>query len=78
VFKLRLSGVFGRDGTDLNSRLADGKLVDVTSSVARWPKFWPVSSKVVGKNKNLAGRICGRFFCQILPKMAEKGAGENF
>ncbi len=68
--------VFWREqyGADLISRLADGILVDVTGSVARWPKFQTESSKWVGKNKNLTGRICG----QILPKMAEKGLEKIF
>jgi hypothetical protein len=43
------------------------------SSIARWPKFRPKSSKGAGEKK-LAGRFCDR----ILPEVAEKGPKNIF
>ncbi len=40
------------------------------ASVARWPKFWPKSSKGAGEKK-LARRICGRKLAKHFPELAE-------
>jgi hypothetical protein len=42
------------------------------SSVVRWPKFRPKSSKEAGENKVGRKNLCSNFG-RILPKVAEKG-----
>ncbi len=42
-------------------------------SVARWPKFWPKSSKGAGEKIKLAGRICGRIFVEFYQMKQKRG-----
>ncbi len=50
----------------------------IKSSVARWQKFRPKSSKGAAEKKKLAERICGRILAEFYQKVAEKGPQKIF
>jgi hypothetical protein len=51
--------------------------IEVGTSVARWQKFRPKSSKGAAENKSWQKEFVAEFWL-ILPKSGRKGAAENF